>query len=564
MQAAQHRGRIVRKSLHTAWDFGCVTAIVVLVGARWLRYSSLSAIPVVDRLAREVMVFDGQAFLWPWVYTTSKLPIVVVALVVLAVGFHRRLLAQIATRADGVWRLTPMARSALLAVMLWFQWVFDMNLTMAVVCASSLLLVWLAEHPRVAPRLPRGPLLAAWVVFFGAWLVAGGDPVERIAIVTWAVLLGASHHWLVTRVRAGDLARGRLAAVMAVSLLPATLPLVAPLHGGTHLGDGLAYDFCEVPGRDVVYATVPVCDSVNAGYEECRTGRVVEYGLQTLKPVAEHNYFSPQFHGRLELIECLPDEVQVAVQAAVIDRRAVEQSALAFPVAAPDKFNPMVAGAGMGITIAHDAAHDAVFYTSEWTHRVARLDRRTQQLADVDVATLAHRWFEPVMLEEHTGSAILYTTSVHPGRNRIYLAEWMRGRYAYAIDLTTLRPVARYDVGGGGALGITVDVERDRLFVSSLWGLEVYDLATDRLIARKRSGLGNRPVIVDTARNRLYVGSMVEGKIRILDRDTFDVVGQIPIGIGSRFAHLSSNGKRFFASSTAAHYYWDADALVSR
>jgi hypothetical protein len=98
-----------------------------------------------------------------------------------------------------------------------------------------------------------------------------------------------------------------------------------------------------------------------------------------------------------------------------------------------------------------------------------------------------------VTLQEYSGSSILYTTSIHPGRNRVYLAEWMRGRYAFAIDLTTLRPVARYDVGGGGALGITVDVERDRLFVSSLWGLEVFDLATDRLIVRKRTGLGNRP-----------------------------------------------------------------------
>jgi hypothetical protein len=33
-------------------------------------------------------------------------------------------------------------------------------------------------------------------------------------------------------------------------------------------------------------------------------------------------------------------------------------------------------------------------------------------------------------------------------------------------------------------MGIAVDAERDRLFVSSLWGLEVLDLKTDRLIAR--------------------------------------------------------------------------------
>jgi hypothetical protein len=252
------------------------------------------------------------------------------------------------------------------------------------------------------------------------------------------------------------------------------------------------------------------------------------------------------------------------VQAAVIRGQPVRQTVLAFPVAAPNTFNPIVAGENMGNTLAYDRAHDAMFYTSEFTHRVVRYDRRTGRLDDVPSEDFVRRWFHPVALRQFTGSSCLYTSSIHPGRNRIYLGEWLQGRYAYAIDLTTLRVVARYDVGGGGALGMTVDPERDRLFVSSVWGLEVFDLATDKLIARRRIGLGNRSVIVDAARNRLYLGSMVDGKIRILDRDTLDVIGQIPIGIGSRFPHLSLDGKYLFASSTFAHYYWDADTLVTR
>jgi DNA-binding beta-propeller fold protein YncE len=216
----------------------------------------------------------------------------------------------------------------------------------------------------------------------------------------------------------------------------------------------------------------------------------------------------------------------------------------------------------MGITIAYDRAHAAVFYTGEFTHRVARYDRRTGQLTDAHSEPLARRWIQPVTLRQYTGSSVLYTNSIHRGHDRIYLAEWMEGRHAWAIDLTTLDVVARYDVGGGGSLGVTVDEPRDRLFVSSVWGFEVFDLATDRLIARRRTGLGNRPVIVDAARNRLYLPSMVEGKIRILDRDTFEVIGQIPVGMGGRFAHLSADGKYLFASSASAHYYFDADALV--
>src|SRR5262249_7992961 len=131
-----------------------------------------------------------------------------------------------------------------------------------------------------------------------------------------------------------------------------------------------------------------------------------------------------------------------------------------------------------------------------------------------------------------------------------------------ALDLATLQIVARYDVGGGGALGIAVDPERDHLFVSSLYGIEVFDLTTDRLIARKRIGLGNRPVVVDAARNRLYVASTIEGKIRVLDRDTFATVGQIATGMGPRHLYLSKDGQYLFGSSVAAHYYWNADALA--
>jgi len=43
----------------------------------------------------------------------------------------------------------------------------------------------------------------------------------------------------------------------------------------------------------------------------------------------------------------------------------------------------------------------------------------------------------------------------------------MQGRHAYALDVTTLQVVTRYEVGG--ALGATVDADRDRLLVSSLW-----------------------------------------------------------------------------------------------
>lgn len=553
----------MKRVLLVAWSASCLGVLLFLIGVRWLRYTSWSAAPSLDGVLPELMVLDGQAFLWPWAYTTLNARIVLLAVALLVVGLHRRLLDRLVLRTDGRWRLTPLAVAALLGVMAWLHYLFDLNPTVAVVCATSLVLAWLTGHARVTASLPRGVLVAVWGGFFACCVVVAGDAIDRLTIVVWTVLLAATHRYLGPRFGAGDLALLRGAAVIPMNLLPAALPLVLVLHGGTRLGEGLAYSFCEVPGRAVVYAAVPVCDSVRTAYEDCGEGRVVEYDRDTLKRVAAHDFFSPEFHGRLELMVCLPDEVQVTVQSAKYRGRSLVHSVLSFRAADPSEFNPLFA-TGIGAAMAYDGAHDAVFYSGEFNNFIVRYDRRTRQFDDGASPQFVRRWFEPVSLQAFDGSMCIHTAGIHPGRNRMYLTEWMRGRYAYALDLNSLRQVARYDVGGGGASGVSVDVERDRLFVSSLWGLEVYDLATDALIARKRLGLGNRPVIVDAARNRLYVSSTVEGKVRILDRDTFDVVGQIPIGIGSRFPHLSSDGKHLFASSLAAHYAWDADTLATR
>jgi hypothetical protein len=288
----------------------------------------------------------------------------------------------------------------------------------------------------------------------------------------------------------------------------------------------------------------------------------MEYDAASMQPVATHRFFSPMFNGRLESLLCLKDEVQVAMQGTRLNRHYLRQSAMSFPVDAPEKFTPVVAGPEYGIAFAYDEPRDAIYYVAEFSNAVVRKDLRTGQSENISGDALLNRWWNPLSIEGFTGGATISTDSIHPGRNRVYLTEFQSGRSAYAIDLETRKPVARYDVASGGGLGISVDPERDRLFISSLWGLEVYDLATDRLIRRIRTGLGNRPVVVDRVRNRLYISSMVEGKIRVLDRDTLDLIGQIPIGIGSRYAYLTRAGDRLIASSMSAQYWWNPDDVV--
>lgn len=546
------------RALCALWSGACLVVLVLLIAGRALTYTTWFASPAVDRVLRELMVLEQQSFFWSWVTTTALVPQVLAVAVLVAIAGHRRALAALVTRTGGVWRLTPVAVAIVATVMLWLHFLFDLNPTVGIACATSLVLAAIVGRVRT-PTLVGAAL---WAVFFAAWMLVARDAMDRLALVAWALVLAGTQR-LAAHVGRRELSLLRVLAVVPMNLLPAVMPLVLPVSGGTRLGDGLGYGFCDVPGRPTVYATVPVCDSIRTSYEECRHGRVVEYDKETAAAVAEHRFFSPDFYGRLELAECLDDEVQVSVQSTVLLGRNVVQTAMAFPIADPRVFNPSVAGEGMGITIAHDRAHRALLYMGEFTHRIVRLDRATGRLEEVGGEALARRWTQPILLRQFTGSSIAYTGSIHPGRNRLYVGEFMQGRRAWGIDLTTLQAVVHYDIAGGGAAGMAVDAERDRLLVSSLWGIEVFDLATGRVLMRRRMGLGSRSVVVDAARNRLYVGSTVEGKLRILDRDTLDVVGQIAVGIGTRFPYLSTDGRDVYASSVAAHYRWNADALAS-
>jgi hypothetical protein len=555
-----HPTAAISAGLYAAWCVVCVAALIVLIGLRWLRYSSWSETPAINDFLREAMIIDAQTFLWAWVFSTLKARTVLLGVVIVAVCLHRRLREHLVTRVDGVWRLRRIPVSILLGAMVWLHYGFDINPTIGAVGAGSLLLLTVAELPRVSARLPRYLALIPFGLAIALGLLMAWDVVDRLTIGVWAAVLLASHLFA-SRIAPAHLALLRTAALIPMNILPATLPLVVPMHDGNRIADGHAYSFCEVPGRATIYASMPVCDSVQVGWESCRDSRIVEYDAVTLQPVASHAFLSPDFYGRLEYMLCLQDEVLVALQGTVQNGQSLRQSVMAFPVDDPKKFVPVIA-AGYGIAMAYDEAHDAIFFTGEFNNAVVRYDRRARKFDDSLSRHFVNPWRHPFSVEGFSGSSMLYTDSIDPGRNRIYLMEFMHARYAHAIDLDTLQPVARYDVASGGAMGLTVDPDRNRLFVSSLWGLEVFDLDTGRTILRMRTGLGNRPVVVDRARNRLYLSSMVEGKIRILDRDTLELVDQIPIGIGSRFPYLTRDGNRLLASSTRAHFWWDLDSLT--
>ena len=60
------------------------------------------------------------------------------------------------------------------------------------------------------------------------------------------------------------------------------------------------------------------------------------------------------------------------------------------------------------------------------------------------------------------------------------------------LDLDALAIRRTFDTRDTGSFGLAVDEQRDRLFASGLWGVNVIDLRDGRTLARLRTGPGPR------------------------------------------------------------------------
>ena len=109
-----------------------------------------------------------------------------------------------------------------------------------------------------------------------------------------------------------------------------------------------------------------------------------------------------------------------------------------------------------------------------------------------------------------------------------------------------------------------IDTERDRLYASGFWGVEVIDLETGRTLFRERLGMISRKATIDEAHGLIYVPTTGEGKLHVFDRDTFERLGQIPIGYGPRYPHVTRAGAWLLATNAWAHYAFDASEIARR
>lgn len=537
---------------HVAAAAAIVLAVLLL--SRVVRYLPLPLPESLDAALGTALIGAWLLFIFPLLLLPWHLTIA--ALLAGAVCVRPRAGFVRAAGPGGSWQLRPWLHALVWAELVLNHALLDVNphlaLAVAIGFAGVALDARLAgaragdRHYAIVVTL----VFALWILRADTW--ADGAAGLLFAALLWWLLRGAKRV-LGTRER-------RLAVLLAgaaCQLVAAGLPILLPLHGGTPLGRGLAYSFCESPAAGKFFAAVPEAPTMLAwslGGAHGRGGFVAMYDLPDLANEKRLTFFSADFYGRFEWVQCLDDRVYVGMTNTTWQGDTRQDHAMAFDIADPRSFEPDVTGGGTGHGIAYDRRRGALYFVSENRPAIVRLDLATGAREEVMQGVPAKKWFL---------SLVVGPTSVSAARDSLFLAEWFGGTHAYEVDLETQYVRHTYPHRDGGALGLAVDEEMRRLYVVGVWGMEVFDLDTEELVARRRLGLLPRSPAIDAKRGLVYVASTGDGRIRVFDRETLEPRGSIPIGFGPRIP-LYSATDRLLASSAAATWWWDGDWLGER
>jgi hypothetical protein len=450
------------------------------------------------------------------------------------------------------------------ALCLWHHYLFDADPYMAPICWASLMLL-IAWFGWLRARCPTSLALLALVALLVPCFLGAPDAACAMAVVVWGVCL-LFVAWLGAR-----RLRPRDAMLVALLLMPfgtIIMPICfagvipSPLRPLATVMEtqGHAYNYCEFPERHQLFLTVPKCNT--GSLDGCDDAFVAEYDTRDFSRRAEHHFFDPSFTGGLRELLCVGDVVQVTMNLAriedvtylsnVMEFRADDPSQYRRTIYAPDvlKRHPQDL---LGHRYAYDRRRDAVFYVSEWTNTVFRLDRKTNVLNEVAGETLPYK---PLRLLENFG-LFTSTESIDERRDRLFLSQWGDGSTIFAMDLGSLVATPAFDTHDTGSFATVVDAGHDRLIASGLWGVNVFDMATGALLLRRRLGPGVRDAQIDEAHDLLYLGTTFGGSVWVLDRTTLQTLGRLPVGIGMRRPYITRDGRYLLVTDQHTTYRYE-------
>jgi hypothetical protein len=535
------------------WLRFCAAGAGSLVGARALHYLGLPWPDAVDRVLDRLMqagLHSTIMVLAP--FQPNRFGSLPVLLVLLALGLRPRWFVR--CQEEGRWATRPWLYALMCTLLALGHAALDLNPWVALGCAGSAALALLGR--RLHSRAVAAVLVAA---FIAGWADRSPTAADAVAVVAWGgvlALLALLRTWWLS---ARDVFW--LGAFLAVitQIAASAFPILWPRHGGTPLGQGMAYGFCELGSRGRLYAAVP-----GRPHRQFRDGHIVEYDLARLTKLRDLTFFDRDFHGRFMQLLCLPDTIQAAMAQTWISGRDQRENVMEFRIDDPGDLKRSLWGPVMGQQLMWDKKRDAVFYSSEWSNRIFRLDRRTGEAnLDVNAGFVPDRPTWLFDLGTVTGSLPMAPTP-HRGRDSFFVGEWLTGSTVYEIDLGRLALRRRFEPRNGCITELAVDEEYDRLFATSLWGVDVIDLRTGRVVRRIRTGTGARTPAIDRENGLVYVSTTIEGRLRAFDRATLEPVGVLAIGLGTRRALVSAATGRLFATNDRAYYWWNAAALAAR
>ena len=331
---------------------------------------------------------------------------------------------------------------------------------------------------------------------------------------------------------------------------------VLAFHGGRPLAQGLAYSYCEMPERHRIFAAVPVCPRAET---RCEDAAIIEYPIAAWSQAIRHPLFQPGgFWGRIEHLTCIANRVEVAL-CCTKSGRYDDEATLTWSPDAPESYvlhGPEATGRRSVV----DEAHHAIFYLGEHVWRVDLATGAHSDVLEKNLVAASGQRAPP------TGRKRLFLAeraSLDPARDSLFVSEFNVGSDVFEVDLGSLE-VRQVFHPRGGMTGVAVDREAQRIWTAGMYGVEIFDIGSGRLLARRRTGTLSRTPVIDHAHDLVYVPTTIGGRIEVFDRRTAARLGEIPIGIETRLAFLSDDGRWLLATASNRQYVWDADLLAGR
>lgn len=426
---------------------------------------------------------------------------------------------------------------------------------------------WLAA---VARRRPPAPLPAWLHAYVGLGFIFVNPLLDMIVNPIYAI--GACALGLAIR-RFGPPTRRADNAVMCVMVLALANVIVAtttktpPAATIRDADPGGSYDFCQLPGKFVVFASghrqegrEQIAELTRYDWSEPRAlddARRMAGAVNIRK--SKYEPFDDNIRGgRIKRIVCDHRDLYVGVGKAQFYETRSTQGLLHLPL---DENNDIAGRHAMstrsGTLLVFDVFRRQLFSASgEGRMALERfdVDLKTGEVVNARPGSDLNSRMSSISVSNH---------GLSPDSNSLYLADHMFGTNVHALSWPDLNWLRSHPVNQGGNVDIVVDRSGQRLIVSGVWGFSVLDAETGQVLARRRTDFAPRAAWPIEAYDLLLVPTTFGRGVFIYRWSTLEFLRILPIGHGVRQILVDEDRRYLFVASQATKFMLDLQAVAA-